>query len=70
MKTLQGSARIALALFTIITAGCTTQSWYEGVKLGAENNSRRQPQSEVQGCLDRLNRKFYEEYEKERTGQK
>lgn len=51
MTTLQSSARIPLALFTIIITGCTTQSWYEGVKMGAENNCRKQPQSEVQGCL-------------------
>ncbi len=38
--------------------------------MGAENNCHRQPQSEVAGCLERLNRNSYEEYEKERTGQK
>lgn len=50
--------------------GCTTQVWYEGVKQGAENNCRSQPPSESERCLENLNKKTYEEYEKERSYQK
>lgn len=49
---------------------CTNKAWYEGVKEGAKNNCRSQPPGEVESCLERLNTKTYEEYEKERSGQK
>lgn len=61
---------LVLMAFTISTmSGCTTQSWYEGVKEGARNNCRSQPPGEVESCLEKLNTKTYEEYEKARSGQ-
>ncbi|MBK7474184.1 MAG: hypothetical protein IPO58_00270 [Betaproteobacteria bacterium] len=54
----------------LAAAGCTTAAWYEGMKRSAENECRRQPADESERCLARLNKKTYEEYEKERTGQK
>ncbi|MBF4992334.1 hypothetical protein [Methylophilus sp. QUAN] len=61
---------LVLMAFTILTmSGCTTQSWYEGVKEGARNNCRSQPPGEVESCLEKLNTKTYEEYEKARSGQ-
>jgi len=54
----------------IVTAGCTHQAWYEGVKAGARNNCQSQPSGEVEHCLEKLNTKTYEEYEKERSNQK
>jgi hypothetical protein len=50
--------------------GCTKQAWYEGVKQGAENECRYQPQSAMESCLERLNKRTYEDYEKERTDSK
>lgn len=70
MKTKQFLALITFASFVVITAGCTNKTWYEGVKEGAKNNCRSQPPGEVESCLERLNNKTYEEYEKERSGQK
>jgi hypothetical protein len=61
---------LLLGIFMSTLAGCTTQAWYEGVKQGAENNCRNQPPSEIDRCLENLNKKSYEEYEKERTNQK
>lgn len=48
-------------------SGCTTHAWYESVRQGAENNCRSQPPSESERCLENLNKKTYDEYEKERT---
>ena len=70
LKTKQLLVLITFASFILITAGCTTKAWYEGVKEGAKNNCRSQPPGEVEACLERLNNKTYEEYEKERSGQK
>jgi len=61
---------LVLMAFAILTmSACTTQSWYEGVKEGARNNCRSQPPGEVESCLEKLNSKTYEEYEKARSGQ-
>ncbi len=65
--------KITLALVVSIflaVCGCTTEAWYEGVKRGAENNCRSQPPAEVDECMEKLNKKTYDEYEKERSGQK
>ena len=51
----------------LLLGGCTTQAWYEGVKIGAENECNKQPPGAAADCRARLNRKTYEEYEKERT---
>ncbi|MBF4987820.1 hypothetical protein [Methylophilus sp. 14] len=61
---------LLLIILVITTSACTNKAWYEGVKEGARNNCRGQPASEVDACLERLNTKTYEEYEKERSGQK
>ena len=67
-KTLTLSA--AMWLITLGASGCTKQSWYEGAKQGAENECRHQPQTEMDRCLERLNKKTYEDYEKARTDAK
>jgi hypothetical protein len=51
-------------------SGCTKQAWYEGLKQGAENECRHQPPGEIDRCLERVYKKSYEEYEKERTDAK
>ena len=50
-----------------VLCGCTTQAWYEGFKMGAENECYKQPPGAVADCLSRLNKKAREEYEKERS---
>jgi hypothetical protein len=61
----------ALFIFlTLASSGCSREAWYEGVKEGARNNCRSQPPGEVEPCLEKLNMKTYEEYEKERSGTK
>lgn len=50
-----------------VISSCTTQAWYESVKKGAENNCRSQPPSEAEQCLENLNKKTNDEYEKERA---
>lgn len=55
-----------LTVFTVTLGGCTSSAWYDGFKEGAKNNCRNQPESERERCLEKLNEKTYEEYEKER----
>ena len=59
-----------LNVMVLAVFGCSTQAWYEGAKHGAQNECRSQPPSEAERCLERLNKKTYEDYEKERTGGK
>lgn len=61
---------ITSILLTMVLASCTNKAWYEGAQEGARNNCRSQPQSEVEACMEKLNKKTYEEYEKESAGQK
>jgi hypothetical protein len=70
MKTKQYKAFILPIFLMLVISSCTTQAWYESVKQGAENNCRKQPPSESERCLENLNKKTYDEYEKERTYQK
>ena len=57
-----------LRFFIIATlTSCTTQAWYESAKQAAENNCRKQPATESERCLENLNKKSYEQYEKERS---
>jgi hypothetical protein len=59
---------LSLLLFiTLWLGGCSMQSWYEGMKTGAENECRSQQPGAAEDCLSRVNRKTYEEYENERT---
>ncbi len=59
-----------LTITSLLGSACTTEAWYEGVKRSAENNCRKQPSSAVDECLSRVNKQTYQEYEKERTGNK
>ena len=59
---------MAFILAAVSTTGCSTQAWYGGLKFAAENECRRQPPSETQGCLARLNTLTYDEYARKRTG--
>lgn len=61
---------IFLTSLVLIISGCSNKSVYEGVKEGARNNCHSQPPSEVDACLEKLNSKSYEEYEKDRSGKK
>ena len=49
-------------------AGCSTRAWYEGMRLGAQNECRRQPSGEAEQCLSRVNAMTYEDYERKRLG--
>jgi hypothetical protein len=61
---------IGLSIFAVGSlTGCSMKAWYGGVKFAAENDCRRQPPSEIDGCLARLNTMTYEQYERKRSGQ-
>jgi hypothetical protein len=64
-----GKLTLLMAIMAIVSA-CTTQAWYEGAKQGAENQCRQQPPSEMERCLENMNKKTYDEYEKERSNAK
>ena len=51
----------------LLLGGCTTQAWYEGMKISAESECNKQPPGAIAECVSRLNKKTYEEYEKERA---
>lgn len=57
-------------LLTLTIVACSNKAWYEGMKEGARNNCLSQPAGESEACLQKLNTKSYEEYEKERATQK
>jgi len=57
---------LVLALASVLS-GCTSQAWYEGAKVGAQNECRKQPPGAAEECLARVNKKSYEQYEKERS---
>ena len=70
MRTPQVIVSTLFAATMLAGGGCTTAAWYEGMKRSAESECRRQPADESERCRARLNKKTYEEYEKERAGQK
>lgn len=55
------------SVFSISLAGCSTQAWYEGFRMGAESQCTRQPPGADGACRDRVNQKTYDEYVKERA---
>lgn len=61
---------LALVVGSLLLFGCTTEAWYEGVKRGAENQCRQSSPPDAEQCLSRLNTKNYDDYGKERSGQK
>ena len=59
------------ASLAALSAGCTYRAWYEGLKeREREECYRSTNQADVQKCLDRVNGKSYDDYEKERAGTK
>jgi hypothetical protein len=48
--------------------GCTARAWYEGARVGAENECRKLPPGGYEDCMARVNRQTYEDYEKQRQG--
>ncbi len=61
---------VCLIIAAPLTAGCTTEAWYEGMRRSAENECRMQGGSSPEECLARLNKQSYQQYEKERAGSK
>ncbi len=57
-----------IPVLAILLAGCSTQTWYEGFRMGAESQCIRQPPGADVACRDRVNQKTYDEYVKERAG--
>ncbi|MEZ0288926.1 MAG: hypothetical protein ACAH05_08170 [Methylophilus sp.] len=66
----ESSVQVLLVFLILVSSGCRRQAWYEGVKEGSRNNCRSQHPSDIEVCLEKLNKKTYEEYEKEVSGQK
>jgi hypothetical protein len=63
----QRSLLAGLAVATLL-AGCTTRNWYEGMQESQRQQCRqRYPSaSDQQDCIDRINSKGYEQYQRER----
>jgi len=58
---------LLLASLGLSLGGCSSRSWYEGMKLSAENECQKQPPGAREDCLLKLNNMTYEAYEKERA---
>ncbi len=57
---------LSALLVLLPLAGCSTRAWYEGSKASAESECRKLPPGGYEDCMGRVNRKSYEDYEKER----
>ena len=57
---------LVVTVAVVLLSGCTTRVWYEGMRMSAENDCRRQPPGEQESCLSRVNRMGYDEYERRR----
>ena len=57
-----------LAIAAFAAAGCSTKAWYEGMKVNAQNDCRRQPSRDSESCLARINTMSYEDCERNRLG--
>jgi hypothetical protein len=69
MKSLGNTALAMLVCLVFTLAGCSTKTFYGATRAMAENECRRQPPSEIESCLARVNKMSYEEYERNRSGQ-
>ena len=61
---------LTCAMGVLVLTGCSTQAWYEGLKLSAQNECRRQPSGDIESCLARVNTMSYDDYERRRSGPK
>lgn len=59
-----------ICLCMLVLPGCTAQAWYDGAKVGAANECRKQPPGAAEECLARLDKTKYDDYEKERAGKR
>ncbi len=57
---------LVLGMLLLLSA-CTHRAWYEGFKVGAENDCNKQPPGAREECLQRVNQQSYDSYEKTRT---
>jgi hypothetical protein len=58
---------LSLTFASLLTGGCTTQAWYEGINLRAENECAKQAPGAREECRASVNKKPYDAYEKERA---
>lgn len=57
---------ILALLVLVLLPGCSRRAWYEGARQSAENECRQLPPGGYEDCMRRVNRRSYEDYEKER----
>jgi hypothetical protein len=68
MKPRYAALVLSLAPVVLSIAGCSTKAWYEGTRLSAQNECRRQPPGASEACLNRVNTMPYDDYERNRPG--
>lgn len=66
------TALLPAACFCLLfSQGCTYRAWYEGFQEQQRQECyRNRSRGEIQTCLDGVNRKTYDEYEKGRENSK
>ena len=62
--------RLLVPPLALALCACTTQAWYQGMKTGAENECLNQPPGAMERCQERLNKKSFDEYQRERSEKK
>ena len=67
MQILKISFSLVWIMALAALGGCSTQAWYEGVKRSAEIECNKQPAGAMESCSSRVNKKPYDDYEKERS---
>ncbi len=70
MKIRRSNFLLSLAFASLLAGGCTTQAWYEGMNLRAENECAKQAPGAQEECRASVNKKSYDAYEKERAAAK
>jgi len=55
------------SVFCLITQGCTSRAWYEGLQNRERQECYKSPsQGEIQQCLERVNSTTYDQYKIEK----
>ncbi len=59
---------VVLSILSLMILGCSNKSLYEAIQENRVNDCRNLSYQKEQQCLNSLNQKSYEEYQRERNG--
>lgn len=67
MRAMCGRTAACVLAAMLVSAGCTTEAWYNSGRSYSEANCRKQPPGAAEECMARLNNMSYDAYERERS---